>query len=89
MSIRILCRSLKSRYTPTIDVALWEEFERDSPAPVRWIVTSADRDDHEWNYDSLEKALYHFDQLKEARLNRSRSRYEAVKAAKAEEWTKP
>lgn len=77
--MRILCQALRSRYSPAVEVALWEVLEPTNIGePIAWVVTSADRDDHEWTYDSLEKALYHFNQLRDSRLNRSRARYETL-----------
>lgn len=75
--MRILCQSLKSRFADRIEVALWEEISYYEPGrPTRYIVTTADRAGHEWEYEDLGSALHHFQDLCEARKSRSPGRYE-------------
>lgn len=75
--MRILSQSLKSR-DGTLDVALFEEFEKGRAAPVAWIVTSLDRPGHEWRHDEEGRALLRYRQLREIRLDRARGRYAPV-----------
>lgn len=74
--MRILSQSLKSRFGDRVEVALYEEFQGGNVSrPVHWIVTSADREDHEWKYNTHAQAHNHYEQLREARMSRAPGRY--------------